>query len=108
MIPPRSSYSPKRERSPMNSKPLTLSALDIGPVRSNQSASDAFASMIALAQRAEASGYHRYWLAEHHNVAGVAASQTAVFAAAVGARTQSIRIGGCVLLPHYPPALVAE
>ena len=87
---------------------LKLSVLDVGIIRGNQSASDAFASMIALAQHAEKLGYHRYWLGEHHNVGGVVASQTAVFAAAVGARTSRIRIGGCVLLPHYTPLLIAE
>ena len=89
-------------------KPLTLSVLDIGPVRSNQAAPDVFASMIELARHAEQLGYYRYWLAEHHNVAGVAASHTSVFSAAVGAHTNRIRIGGCVLLPHYSPLLVAE
>ncbi len=92
----------------MKGHELKLSVLDVGIIRANQSASDAFASMIALAQHAETLGYHRYWLGEHHNVAGVVASQTAVFAAAVGARTSRIRIGGCVLTPHYPQLLIAE
>jgi luciferase family oxidoreductase group 1 len=85
-----------------------LSVLDIGPIRSNQAAPDAFASMIELARSAEQSGYRRYWLAEHHNVAGVVAGHTSVFSAAVGAHTNHIRIGGVVLLPHYSPLLVAE
>jgi len=59
-------------------------------------------------QHAETLGYHRYWLGEHHNVAAVVASQTAVLAAAVGAQTCRIRIGGCVLLPHYSPLVIAE
>ena len=92
----------------MTNHPLRLSVLDIGPIRSNQTAPEAFASMISLAQHAESLNYGRYWLAEHHNVAEVIASHTPVFAMAVGARTQRIRIGGCVLLPHYAPALVAE
>jgi luciferase family oxidoreductase group 1 len=87
---------------------LKLSVLDVGIIRANQTARNAFSSMIALAQHAEKIGYHRYWLGEHHNVAGVVASQTAVFAAAVGAQTSRIRIGGCVLLPHYTPLLIAE
>lgn len=89
-------------------KNLTLSVLDIGPIRSNQTASDCFTSMIHLAKFADQLGYHRYWLAEHHNVAAVAASHTSVFSSTIGANTQNIRIGGCVLLPHYPPFLVAE
>jgi len=87
---------------------LTLSVLDIGPIRSNQTASDCVASMVGLAQRAEELSFYRYWLAEHHNVAGVVASQTAVLASTIGANTRRIRIGGCVLLPHYSPFLVAE
>src|ERR1700722_13892395 len=87
---------------------VKLSVLDVGLIRTNQSAANAFSSMISLAQHAEKLGYHRYWLGEHHNVAGVVASQTAVFAAAVGAQTTKIRIGGCVLLSHYSPLSVAE
>lgn len=90
------------------SEKLTLSILDIGPIRSNQSATDCFTSMIDLAKLGEKLGYHRYWLAEHHNVAAVAASHTASFAPVIGAHTSRIRIGGCVLLAHYPPLLVAE
>jgi luciferase family oxidoreductase group 1 len=87
---------------------VKLSLLDVGLIRTNQSAANAFSSMISLAQHAEQLGYYRYWLGEHHNVAGVVASQTAVFAAAVGAHTKKIRIGGCVLLSHYSPLLIAE
>ncbi|NKJ07598.1 MsnO8 family LLM class oxidoreductase [Rhizobium sp. SG741] len=90
------------------SEKLTLSILDIGPIRSNQTATDCFNSMIELAKFGEKLGYHRYWLAEHHNVAAVAASHTAAFAPVIGAHTARIRIGGCVLLAHYPPLLVAE
>jgi luciferase family oxidoreductase group 1 len=87
---------------------VKLSVLDVGLIRTNQSAANAFSSMISLAQHAEKLGYYRYWLGEHHNIAGVVASQTAVFAAAVGAQTRNIRIGGCVLLSHYSPLLIAE
>ncbi|TWF58860.1 MsnO8 family LLM class oxidoreductase [Neorhizobium alkalisoli] len=87
---------------------LTLSILDIGPIRSNQTATDCFDSMIALAKLGDDLGYHRYWLAEHHNVEAVAASHTASFAPVIGAHTKRIRIGGCVLLAHYPPLLIAE
>jgi hypothetical protein len=55
---------------------VKLSVLDVGLIRTNQSAANAFSSMISLAQHAEKLGYHRYWLGEHHNVAGVVASQT--------------------------------
>jgi luciferase family oxidoreductase group 1 len=91
-----------------NTESPRLSVLDVGIIRTNQSAANAFSSMISLAQHAEKLGYHRYWLGEHHNIAAVVASQTAVFAAAVGAQTEKIPIGGCVLLSHYSPLLVAE
>ncbi|ROQ25801.1 LLM class flavin-dependent oxidoreductase [Gallaecimonas pentaromativorans] len=90
------------------SNKLTLSILDIGPIPSNQSASDCFNSMLELAKLGERLGYHRYWLAEHHNVNAVAASHTASFAPVIGAATSRIRIGGCILLARYPPLLVAE
>ena len=87
---------------------LRLSVLDIGPIRSGQSSAQAFSAMLALAMCAEQLGYHRYWLAEHHNVPATVASVMPVFAQVVASRTQKIRIGGNVLLPHYPPFLVAE
>jgi luciferase family oxidoreductase group 1 len=88
--------------------PLRLSVLDIGPIRSNQSASTCMASIVDLARHAEDLGFHRYWLGEHHNVAAVAASQTAILSSVIAANTRSIRVGGCFLLAHYPPFLVAE
>jgi len=92
----------------MSNSPLRLSVLDIGPIRSNQTSADCMASMIDLAQHAESLGFSRYWLGEHHNVSAVAASQTAVLSGVIGANTRTIRIGGCVLLSHYSPYLVAE
>ena len=92
----------------MPKAPLRLSVLDIGPIRSNQTAADCMASIIDLARHAESLGFHRYWLGEHHNVAAVAASQTAVLSSVIDARTQSIRVGGCFLLSHYSPFLIAE
>src|SRR5690606_11973130 len=60
-------------------------------------------------QRAEALGYHRFWVAEHHGVPGVASGSPAVLLAAVGAATDSIRVGsGGVMLPNHPPFVVAE
>ncbi len=89
-------------------RPLRLSVLDIGPIRSGQSSAQAFSAMLALAQCADRLGYHRYWLAEHHNVPATVASVMPVFAQVVASRTRTIRIGGNVLLPHYPSFLVAE
>lgn len=85
-----------------------LSVLDIGPIRQGQSSTQAFAAMLALAERADRLGFHRYWLAEHHNVPATVASIMPVFAPVVAGRTSHIRVGGNILLPHYPPFLVAE
>jgi luciferase family oxidoreductase group 1 len=92
----------------MAQPPFRLSVLDIGPIRSNQTAADCMASIVDLARHAEALGYHRYWLGEHHNVAAVAASQTAILSSVIASHTSSIRVGGCFLLAHYSPFLIAE
>lgn len=88
--------------------PRKLSVIDVGPIRSNQNASDALASMISLALTAEKAGYHRYWLAEHHNTSAIVASNTPLLTGVLGAHTKKIRIGGYVLLPHHTPYDIAE
>jgi luciferase family oxidoreductase group 1 len=85
-----------------------LSVLDIGPIRQGQSSTQAFAAMLALAECADRLGFHRFWLAEHHNVPATVASLMPVFAPVVASQTSHIRVGGNILLPHYPPFLVAE
>ena len=88
---------------------MRLSVLDQSPIRKNGSASDAVAETIALAKATEALGYHRYWLAEHHNTGSFAGSAPEVLIARVAAETKTMRVGsGGVMLTHYSPLKVAE
>jgi luciferase family oxidoreductase group 1 len=89
--------------------PVPLSVLDLAPVTSGSSAGDALRGTIALARRAEELGYHRFWLAEHHNMPGIASSAPAVLIGQVAAATNTMRVGsGGVMLPNHPPLVVAE
>ncbi|OZM74209.1 alkanal monooxygenase [Amycolatopsis antarctica] len=88
---------------------MPLSVLDLAPVSTGSSASDAMHNSIDLAKRAEALGYHRFWLAEHHNMPGIASSATAVLIGQVASATERIRVGsGGVMLPNHAPLVVAE
>ena len=87
----------------------TLSLLDKTPLIEGETAGAALQRTVNLAQAAERLGYHRFWLAEHHDFPGLVSPAPEVFAAYLLARTQRIRIGsGGVLLPHYSPYKVAE
>lgn len=91
------------------SNPLKLSILDQSPVRSGATAADAVQETLELARLADRLGYHRYWVAEHHNAAGLAGSAPEILIARLGAETRRIRIGaGGVMLPHYSAYKVAE
>jgi luciferase family oxidoreductase group 1 len=86
-----------------------LSVLDLCPVVQGGDAAQAFANSADLARHAEALGYHRYWLAEHHNMQGVASAATAVVIGHVAAATKTIRVGaGGVMLPNHAPLVIAE
>jgi luciferase family oxidoreductase group 1 len=88
---------------------IALSILDLAPIARGETASDSFAASVALAQKAEASGYRRIWYAEHHNMATIASSATSVLIAHVGAHTDTIRLGaGGVMLPNHAPLAIAE
>ncbi len=88
---------------------MRLSVLDQSPIRTDGSAAEALAETIALAKAAEALGYHRYWLAEHHNTNAFAGSAPEVLIARVAAETKTMRVGsGGVMLTHYSPLKVAE
>src|SRR6201993_5444164 len=88
---------------------MRLSVLDLVPVRSDQSTSDALAATLQLAQTADRLGYTRYWVAEHHNVPSVAATSPAVLIALLGAHTSVLRLGsGGVMLANHAPLAVAE
>lgn len=86
-----------------------LSVLDKSPVARNESATKALARTVALAQRAEALGFQRFWVAEHHNTPDLASSSPEVLLAHLAAHTKTIRVGsGGVMLQHYSPYKVAE
>ncbi|MCZ4498647.1 MAG: luciferase family protein [Marmoricola sp.] len=88
---------------------MRLSVLDLVPVRTDQSTGDALAATRALARTADELGYHRYWLAEHHNMPAVAATNPPVLIAMVAGATSRIRVGsGGVMLPNHAPLVVAE
>jgi luciferase family oxidoreductase group 1 len=88
---------------------LKLSILDLAPILEGSSAGEALRQAGDLAQEAERLGYHRYWMAEHHSMPGVASAATAVALAYVGSRTSTIRIGsGGIMLPNHAPLVVAE
>lgn len=87
----------------------TLSVLDLVPVRADQATGDAVAATLALARTADALGYERYWLAEHHNMPAVAATNPPVLIGLVAGATDRIRVGsGGVMLPNHAPLVVAE
>ncbi|MEZ5417285.1 MAG: LLM class flavin-dependent oxidoreductase [Vicinamibacterales bacterium] len=86
-----------------------LSVLDLSPVLQGGTAADAFRRTRELAQHAERLGYRRFWVAEHHNMPGIASAATAVLLAHVGDATSTIRIGaGGIMLPNHSPLQVAE
>ncbi|MFD4243495.1 MsnO8 family LLM class oxidoreductase [Streptomyces sp. NPDC058525] len=86
-----------------------LSLLDRSRVREGHTAPEALRNTVDLARTAEELGYHRFWVAEHHSVPGVAGSAPTVLAAAVAAATRRIRVGtGGVMLPNHQPLVVAE
>ena len=88
---------------------VPLSVLDLAPIVEGGTAAQAFANMMDLARHAEALGYRRYWLAEHHNMPGIASAATAVLIGQVGAATSTIRVGaGGIMLPNHAPLQVAE
>src|SRR5512145_681929 len=88
---------------------IRLSLLDLVAVREGGTVADALAIALRTAQHAEALGFTRYWLAEHHNMSGIACSATAVLVGHIAAGTHSIRVGsGGIMLPNHAPLVVAE
>jgi len=86
-----------------------LSILDQSPIPQGATAGDALRNTIDLARRADALGYHRYWLAEHHGTPGLACASPEVMIGPVASATSRIRVGtGGIMLPHYSPLKVAE
>ena len=86
-----------------------VSVLDLAPVTEGSTVPQAFANSLDLARHAERLGYGRYWLAEHHNMPGIASAATAVLIGHIAAGTSSIRVGaGGIMLPNHSPLQVAE
>lgn len=90
-------------------KNITLSMLDLVAVREGGTVAEALAISLRTAQHAELLGFARYWLAEHHNMPGIASSATAVLVGHIAGGTQRIRVGsGGIMLPNHAPLVVAE
>jgi luciferase family oxidoreductase group 1 len=88
---------------------VPLSVLDLAPVAAGATPAAALAATTELARRTEALGYRRFWVAEHHNMPGIASSAPAVLLAHLAANTRTMRVGsGGVMLPNHAPLVVAE
>lgn len=88
---------------------LPLSVLDLAPIVAGSDAATALHYSIALARHTERLGYQRFWVAEHHNMDGVASSATAVLIGQIAAATQTLRVGsGGIMLPNHAPLTIAE
>ena len=88
---------------------IPLSVLDLSPILLGGTATDALRNSRDLAGHAERLGYRRYWLAEHHNMPGIASAATAVAIGYVAGGTTKIRVGaGGVMLPNHSPLVIAE
>ncbi|MEP2716482.1 LLM class flavin-dependent oxidoreductase [Pseudophaeobacter sp.] len=88
---------------------MLYSLLDLAPVPEGSEIPQSFKNSSDLAQQAEAWGYHRYWLAEHHNMPGIASAATAVLIGHIASQTKTIRVGaGGIMLPNHAPYMVAE
>ena len=88
---------------------MKYSVLDLCPVPEGSDTARAIANTVDLARHAEAWGYHRHWMAEHHNMPGVASSATAILIGHVAAATRTIRVGaGGIMLPNHAPLAIAE
>src|SRR6201985_3281139 len=88
---------------------VPLSVLELSPITEGSDAGQALRNSLDLARHVEALGYQRFWMAEHHNLPGIASAATAVALAHVAAGTDRIRIGaGGIMLPNHAPLVIAE
>lgn len=88
---------------------IPFSVLDLSPIVAGSSASASLRNTLDLAQHAERLGFHRFWLAEHHSMPGIASAATAVVIGHVAAGTRTIRVGaGGIMLPNHAPLVIAE
>lgn len=89
--------------------PVPLSVLDLSPVPEGGNAAESFRNSVELARHAESLGYHRYWLAEHHGMPGIASAATSVLIGHIAGKTETIRVGsGGIMLPNHSPYVIAE
>jgi luciferase family oxidoreductase group 1 len=92
-----------------NHSALLYSVLDLSPIVEGETAAQSFRHSLNLAQHVEKWGYHRYWVAEHHNIPGVASAATSVVIGHIAGGTSSIRVGsGGIMLPNHAPLVIAE
>ncbi|MET0284481.1 MAG: LLM class flavin-dependent oxidoreductase [Polyangiales bacterium] len=88
---------------------MSYSVLDLSPIRQGGSAGEALRNTLDLAQHAERWGYRRFWLAEHHNMPGIASAATSIVIGHVAAGTKTIKLGaGGIMLPNHAPLVIAE
>src|SRR5690606_1301595 len=88
---------------------IPFSVLDLAPIVEGGDAAQAFRRSLDLARSVERLGFRRFWLAEHHNMPGIASSATAVLIAYIAQGTSSIRVGaGGIMLPNHAPLVIAE
>src|ERR671917_1423791 len=88
---------------------IPFSVLDLSPIVEGGNAARALRNTLDLARHAERWGYRRYWLAEHHNMVGIASAATAVVIGYVAGGTRTIRVGaGGIMLPNHAPLIIAE
>jgi luciferase family oxidoreductase group 1 len=89
--------------------PVPLSVLDLAPITAGSTAGDALRNSLDLARQAERLGYRRHWVAEHHNMPGIASAATSVVVGYLAAGTSTIRVGaGGIMLPNHSPLVIAE
>src|SRR5688572_23305368 len=88
---------------------VPFSVLDLAPITQGSTAAVALQNSLDLARHAERLGYHRYWVAEHHNTPGIASAATSVVIGHLAAGTRTLRVGaGGIMLPNHSPLVVAE
>lgn len=88
---------------------IPISILDLVPILAGKTPADSFRNSLDLAQHADRWGFKRYWMAEHHNMAGIASSATSVLIGYIAGGTSKIRVGsGGIMLPNHAPLVVAE
>lgn len=92
-----------------NFSDIPFSVLDLSPINEGSTAAESFRNSLSLAQHAERLGYERFWLAEHHNMTGIASAATSVVIGFIAGGTKTIRVGaGGIMLPNHAPIVIAE